>query len=84
MDLPSGYNSLEPLVNLTGFTNEEFVSIKKDLIDRIDGLYYSRHKVLKYKNVFDRLIYLFKMIMFRPGTFVGKLKKRLYFTNKTA
>ena len=43
--ITAGYNLLTPIVNLTGFSNEELVSKKAALIKSVNRCYYKKHPI---------------------------------------
>lgn len=75
--LTSGYNRLAPLINLTDFSDEEFVIKRISLAKKINRHYYQRHSFIFLKTRVARLLEILKIFILRPGYFYKKLKSRI-------
>ena len=75
--LTAGYNREAPLVNMTGFTDEEFVLKKEALRAEIDTNYYASRPMTRLLMKLHRYIHIFKIIIFHPGKALKKIGKKL-------
>ena len=76
MKLESGYNCQDPLINLTNFTDTDFVSKRYALGKRISRIYYRRHPLLYVRNEYSKFIFRIKMLCSNPTLFFSKLMSR--------
>jgi radical SAM superfamily enzyme YgiQ (UPF0313 family) len=77
IDLTSGYNRLEPAVNMTGFDTKEFVQIKKNLMAEVNQAYYRRHPVARLARTAVFLKVVLKMMVSHPLLFIRKVIRKL-------
>lgn len=81
MRLTSGYNTLTPLVNLTDFTDEELLSRRIRLKNRVNRAYFKRHPFYFLIHSCKRLAFGIRLLFINPDLFFSKLKSKL--TSKT-
>jgi radical SAM superfamily enzyme YgiQ (UPF0313 family) len=73
MKISGGYNELKPVVNMTMFSDEQFISKKTDLAKRVNRAYYRRHPGASMKE----LLKFINRQLSDPKLFLKKLKARL-------
>ena len=77
MNLTSGYNVLKPQVNLTEFSDQEFVEKRIMLARRVNAAYYEGHPLRKIKFGFNRAKHICTLAITTPSYFVKRVKERL-------
>ena len=75
--LTGGYNLLEPLINMTDFTDKEFIAKKLNLMKRVNRNYYKRHPIIFLKHTMKELGRLLKMLTSNPTDFFNKIRHKL-------
>lgn len=82
--LDSGYNRFKPLVNLTNFSDLEFVKKKKKLMETVNNNYRIAHPFLTIKEIIVkksgiviRLYSIIKLLVLHPHDFFKKLNAKL-------
>jgi radical SAM superfamily enzyme YgiQ (UPF0313 family) len=75
--ITAGYNLFSPVINMTSFNNEEFVSKKLALMKKVNRRYYSRHPLV-YLRTAARAAWQTALFQFsNPGRFLRRLMARL-------
>ena len=73
MKLTSGYNCQFPLINLTNFTDADFVNKRYALGKRLNRTYYRRHPSLYLTNEYRKLVSRIIMMCINPTLFFAKV-----------
>jgi len=73
MKLDSGYNCQTPLINLTKFSDTDFVSKRYVLGKRISRIYYRRHPLLYLIHEYNKFMYRIKLLCRDPTLFFAKV-----------
>jgi len=76
LNLDSGYNGDRILVNLTEFSNDELLSKRITLRNRVNANYFDRHPLKKVLLYCDKLIRGFKLIFQNPKHLLRKVKAK--------
>ena len=77
MQLTSGYNYAKPLVNFTGFSEEEFLQKRASLEKRVNGIYYAKHPLRHLKYFYLQCAYRIELLFKNPKLFFSKALKRI-------
>ncbi len=77
LHLESGYNRNLPLVNMTEFSEKDFVEKRTAMIRKINRSYYGRHPLMFARLLLRRMTSIMKMFLLTPAVFTVKLKSRL-------
>ncbi|MCX5778210.1 MAG: radical SAM protein [Elusimicrobia bacterium] len=77
LKLASGYNSAMPLLNLTNFSDDEFLAKRDKMIKVLSRIYFKNHPALYVKQIFVKYISFAKLLLFNPQKAIGKIGKRL-------
>jgi len=75
--LTSGYNCQVPLVNLTKFTDKDFVNKRYALGKRISRIYYRRHPLLYLIHEYNKFMYRIKLLCSNPAFFFAKVLAKI-------
>jgi radical SAM superfamily enzyme YgiQ (UPF0313 family) len=77
LHLESGYNRNLPLVNMTEFSEKEFVEKRTAMIKKINRAYYGKHPLIFARQLLGRFTSIMKMFFSSPALFTAKVKSRL-------
>jgi len=73
MSLTYGYNRFEPIVNLTDFSDEEFILKKINLARRVNRYYYKKHPIAFLKTESNKIYQSAKYQLSDPRRLLKKL-----------
>ncbi len=74
MRIAAGYNVSAPIVNMTSFSDEEFISKKNALMKRVNRLYYGKHPAQFIQEMFKILRWRITFLFSNPRGFLRKLR----------
>jgi len=77
IQLDSGYNRGEPIINMTEFSSEELVRKRYQLIKSINGNYYRKHPLIYLKYLIRKNFGIIALLRKNPAGFFMKIKARL-------